>query len=366
MSEYRRNIIIGIFVLGGLTALGILIVKFGEATTVLRTGYEVQARFNRVMGMREGLDVTLAGVSVGRVKRVDLLDRQAPNEGAVVVLEVRSEFSVPSQSVATVVQPLMGQPTVNIVPPPAPTPPVPRDGTAMLPGEQLNPLSQIIDPRMMATVEKTTARIGQLAEALTPAAHDLHVLLQKRTTDEVDAARIAATRPGEPPTTQEVTANLYTAVQRLNNVLERVETVVGDPAVQNNFKEGIANLHAASEDARQAAAGFREFSQQAREVGTKVDALTVKMDATLDTTRRNIDELGKSLLANSDKMSKLFDYFILASRDMAEGEGTLGMLLRDPKLYEEVLLTVRRLKDAATDLQALIRTWQKQGLLGAR
>jgi phospholipid/cholesterol/gamma-HCH transport system substrate-binding protein len=364
MSERKRNVIIGFFVLGGLTALAILIVKFGEASALLQTGYDVQAKFDRVLGMREGITVTLAGVSVGRIKRVDLLDRQDPSQGAVVVMEIRSEFPIPSQSVALAIQPLMGQPAINIVPPAAPTPPVPRDGTAILPGEQLNALSQIIDPRMMATVEKTTAHIGRLAEALTPAAHDLHVLLEKRTTAEVDAARAVATRPGAVPTTQQVTANLYTAVERLHNVLTRIEQVVGDPAVQSNLKDSLANLRVASEEARQAATGFRAFSEEARQVGTRVDALTVKLDATLDTTHRHIDELGQSLLANSDKMSRLFDQFILAGQPLAEGTGTLGKLLHDPKFYDELLLTVRRLKDAAADLQALIRTWQRQGLLG--
>ncbi|HOB76414.1 MAG TPA: MlaD family protein [Phycisphaerae bacterium] len=364
MNERRRNVIIGIFVLGGLTALAVLIIKFGEASALLQTGYEVQARFDRVLGMREGITVTLAGVSVGRIKRVDLLDRQDPSQGAVVVMEIRSEFPIPSRSVALAIQPLMGQPAIQIVPPVVPTEPLPRDGTAVLAGRQLNALSQIIDQQMMATVEKTTARVGQLAEALTPVAHDLHVLFEKRTTAEVDAAKAAAARPDGVPTTQQVTANLYTAVERLHNVLTRIEEVVGDPAVQSNFKDSLANLRVASEDARQAAASFREFSGQARQVGAKVDALTVKLDATLDTTHSHIDKLGRSLLANSDKMSKLFDQFILAGRQIAEGDGTVGMLLRDPKLYDELLLTVRRLKDAAADLQALIRTWQRQGLLG--
>jgi len=365
MNVYRRNVLIGLFVLGGLIATGILIGKVGEASEIPRRGYVVNATFDKVIGMREGLDVTLAGVSVGRVKRVDLRNRAVPSEGAIVAMEIRSEFDVPSGSTATVVQPLMGQPTVNIVTPATPTASLPRDGTALLPGEQLNPLSQIIDPKMMSVVEKTTEQVGQLAAALTPAARDLHVLMQKRTTAEVDLATRAATEPGV-PTSQEVTANLYTAVERMHNVLARIEAVVGDPAVQSNFKDALANLRVASEDARQASAGFRTFSQQAQQTAAKADAVLVKLDATLDTTQRNIDELGQSLLSNSDKMSKLFDNFILASRSLAEGQGTLGMLLRDPKFYEELLLTVRRLKDAAADLQVLIRTWQKQGLLGAR
>jgi phospholipid/cholesterol/gamma-HCH transport system substrate-binding protein len=365
MSERSRNIGIGIFVLGALIAIAILIVKFSETTELFGTGYKVSAAFSKVLGMRDGLEVALAGVSVGRVLRVDLRNRHDPSEGAVVVMEIRDQFMIPSGSTATVVSPLMGQPMVNIVPPAQPTPPVPRDGTAMLQGEQLNPLSQIIDPKTMATLEQTTAQVGQLAAALAPAARDLHELLEKRTIAEVNAAHRAATMPASAPSTQEVTANLYTAVQRLQDVLARIDAIVGDPAVQSNIKEAIANIHAASADAREAAAGFRTFSQQAQQAATKADASLAKLDATLDATHRNIDELGKSLLANSDKMSKMFDNFIMVSHELAEGKGTLGMLLNDPQFYEELLLTVQRLKAAAVDLQVLIRTWQKQGLLGS-
>lgn len=362
MTRQSQKLWIGLFMFGGLAACCVLIIKFGEAAQILRPSYIVNAVFDQVVGVGEGMEVTLAGsIQVGRVKQVDLKDRLNPGQGAIVAMEVRSEFPIPSGSTALVSQPIMGQPTINIKPPPVPTPPVPRDGTAILSGKQLGPLEQI-DPKLMAAIEQTTAQIGLLASTLTPVARDLHVLLEKRTVEQVNQAKATGTAPAG----QDLSANLYTAVERLHNVLARIEDVVGDPNVQSNFKDTLTNLRAASEDARQAAAGFRTFSEQAQQTAVKADGVLTKLDGTIDTTQRNIDELGKSLLANSDRMAKLLDNFVLASRDLAEGQGTIGMLLRDPKFYEELLLTVRRLKETATDLQALIRTWQKQGLLGAR
>ncbi len=81
MKDYQRNALIGLFVLGGLVAMGVLIVKFGEATGILHSGYTVYARFERVTGMREGLDVSLAGMQgVGRVTRVDLVNRDIADQ----------------------------------------------------------------------------------------------------------------------------------------------------------------------------------------------------------------------------------------------------------------------------------------------
>ena len=361
MTQRTQKVWIGIFVLGGLVATGVLILKFGYAVGILRQSYIVNAVYEKVIGVREGMEVTLAGIQVGRVKQVDLKDRSQPNEGAVVAMEIQSKFTIPSGSTAEMIQPIMGQPTININPPAVITPPVPQNGTALLKGVQLNPLGTLLPPEMMTKVATTTVEIGQLAAALTPAANDLHELMQKRTVEQIQ------TQPATGPAGQErLTANLYTAVERLQNVLAHLDAVIGDPAVQSNFKDTLTNLRAASEDARQAAAGFRSFSDQAKQTATKADGVLTKLDATIDDTHKNIEELGKSLLANSDRMAKMLDNFVLASRDMATGQGTIGMLLRDPKFYEELLLTVRRLKEATTDLQALIRTWQKEGLLGAR
>ena len=40
--------------------------------------------------------------------------------------------------------------------------------------------------------------------------------------------------------------------------------------------------------------------------------------------------------------------------DLAEGKGTMGMLLRDPKFYDELMLTIKRLGTAALEFQVLI------------
>ncbi|GMV98661.1 MAG: hypothetical protein AMXMBFR83_30090 [Phycisphaerae bacterium] len=359
MRESKRNALIGLFVLGGLVSLGVLIVKFGEATGLLRAGYVVHARFDRVTGMKEGLEVSLAGMTVGRVRGVDFVNRENPGEGVLVAIEVRREYSIPSGSVARTQTPVgVGQPTINIMPPVVPTTPVARDGTGQIRGEQTSPLSEVIDPRMLATIERTTAQIGELAAALTPAANDLHLLMEQRTIRQVEAA----TQQGA-PTTQPVPPNLHTAIERLYQVLKHLDMVVGDPAVQSDFKDTLVNLRAASEDARQATASLRAFSASAQQIATKADGVIVKLDATVDTTHQRIDELGRSLQANSDKLSKLLDYAVAAGRNLAEGRGTLAMLLSDPQFYEELLLTVKRLNAAAGDMQALIRKWQAQGIL---
>lgn len=356
MTDIRRNLLVGLFVLGGLICLGILIVVFGETRGLFGKRYTVIAKFDSITGVRSGTDVTLAGVWVGNVLDIKMVNPSRPNEGVKVVLEIDPKFSIPAGSRAIVETPLMGQPSINIRPPTETIKLLPKDGTAEIYGSVKGALESVIDPKFMAAMEKTTTQIGMLAEALTPAAKAVQNLLEQRTITQVEAATA---------TPQEVTANLYTAVERLHKVLKHFDTVLGDPAVQSNIKETLANFRAASEDAKQAVESLRIFSQDARNTAVGARQVIAKVDATVDTTHQYIEDIGRKLLASTDQLSKLLDNLNAVSLDAAEGQGTVGMMLRDPHLYDELMLTIQRLGDAAAEMKILIKQWQKQGLLSA-
>jgi len=364
MTEHSRNALIGLFVLGGLVCLGALIVKFGESRGLFSKRYVVKAEFDRIEGVREGTDVNLAGVWAGSVLRIDLVNSLDPTEGVVVEMEIDNKFSVPQDSVAVVATALMGQAAINIIPPPVRTNPLPQDGSIPIKGIIKNPLDSVIDPEFMSALEKTTHQIGILAEALTPAANAITDLLQQRTIHDVEASQ-AATQTAPSQEEQQLTANLYTAVERLHNVLKHIETVLGDPEVQSNFKETLTYFKEASKHANEAAQGFKTVSDDVLKLSTESRQVVGKLGTTLDITKKHIDELGTKLTVNSDKLSRLLDNFIAASEDLSQGNGTMGMLLRDPKFYDELLLTTKRLGNAAVELQVLIKQWQKEGLLSS-
>jgi hypothetical protein len=291
---------------------------------------------------------------------IRMVDRKQPSEGVKVQLQIDPKFSIPRGYQAVVETPLMGQPTINIIPniiPPAQALEfIPKDGTGEIHGVVKGALESVIDPAFMAAIEKTTTQIGTLAEALTPAAKAVQNLLEQRTVSEVDKSA------GTP---QQLTANLYTAVERLHLVLKHIDQVLGDPAVQSNLKDTLANFKTASEDVRSAVASFKVFSDEAQKTAASAHQVVTKVDATVDVTRGYIDDLGRKLVDNTDQLSRLLGYLNTAGRQVAEGQGTVGMMLRDPKFYDELMLTVQRLGEAAAELQVLVKQWQKQGILGA-
>lgn len=100
-SEPTREISTGLFVLLGFAALFFLATQ----TTNLRSAvdgdaYEVIARFDDVSGLRVRAPVTMAGVTIGRVERIEL-DNQRLD--AAVTLRIRSDYNqIPEDSDARI------------------------------------------------------------------------------------------------------------------------------------------------------------------------------------------------------------------------------------------------------------------------
>lgn len=79
---------VGVFIAVGLAALFMLAMKVSNlADYQVKEGYELVARFADISGLKERSPVTVAGVRIGRVKRIAFDDQTLE---AVVVMEIDS------------------------------------------------------------------------------------------------------------------------------------------------------------------------------------------------------------------------------------------------------------------------------------
>lgn len=67
-----RDLVVGIFVATGLAAIGYLSLQVGGLSYAGPGGFELQATFDEIGGLRPRAPVSIAGVTVGRVERIDL------------------------------------------------------------------------------------------------------------------------------------------------------------------------------------------------------------------------------------------------------------------------------------------------------
>ena len=77
MNHSRTDIFVGIFVLAGAICLGYLAIRLGKVELFGATGYVVYADFSSVAGLKVGDPAEIAGVRIGKVESLGLVDDRA-------------------------------------------------------------------------------------------------------------------------------------------------------------------------------------------------------------------------------------------------------------------------------------------------
>lgn len=115
MSRIMIDFWVGLFVLIGLIALGILALKVGNLTPLQQShGYSVTTSFENIGSLKERAPVKSAGVVVGRVSEIRFDNKTFE---AIVTLELDPRFSFPKDtSAAVLTSGLLGEQYVGLEP----------------------------------------------------------------------------------------------------------------------------------------------------------------------------------------------------------------------------------------------------------
>lgn len=97
-STPLRDFIVGLFVLAGFAALGYLAISLGGAGYGGGGGLRLEARFSEIGGLAVRAPVTISGVRVGEVRRIELYE----DLDARVVLEIDAARKLPVDSAAEI------------------------------------------------------------------------------------------------------------------------------------------------------------------------------------------------------------------------------------------------------------------------
>jgi phospholipid/cholesterol/gamma-HCH transport system substrate-binding protein len=83
MEKTKLELVVGVFVLAGMLCLGYLSIKLGKLELIGGDVYEVEAQFTSASGLKSGSAIEIAGVEVGRVRGITLIEDRAKVKLAV-------------------------------------------------------------------------------------------------------------------------------------------------------------------------------------------------------------------------------------------------------------------------------------------
>ncbi len=339
MAEERRNTIVGLFALLGLGVAALLVLVFGGGQMLMARTYDINVHFQAgVVGVQAGQGVTLHGKRIGETKKVEFwrdeeTGEERPELGVNVIIGVERDYDLPASSEVLVATSIMGfgRPAIMItVREPEEAERLPRDGTAVIAGQMVKILDQVLPVEMQSTLVGTADSLKELAAALTPVAENLARLLESRDVEKVDLL--------------ELTANMDTVIQRFDTTLRNINALLGDEQNQTNLRELLANLRKMTDSGLVLVNNLTQMSKDGQQLMKDGRGLVGKLSGATDDLSSVLQRADQSLVM------------------LTEGEGSAALFLRDNRLYEELVLTTRRLTKALDDMREVLDI-AKQGKL---
>jgi phospholipid/cholesterol/gamma-HCH transport system substrate-binding protein len=339
---------VGIFVLFGLSVLAFLIINSTGDFNPFEKKMRLRARFAAADGLREGSDVQLAGVRIGKVEDVVLLPPDSPEENMVEALfSVDSELNgrpiterirtdSTAQLVATSI--LANEKMINVTPGTTKGAPVTEN--------------HVLESRDAISINQLTKTGNDLLEQINKLAIPANQILDKANRGEGTLGRIVNdeslyrnldTTVAE---TRQTMAKLQTTLEKVNRGGGTAGKLLNDPALYNSLNRTVAQLESISSDIRAGRGSAGKFLSD---------------DALYNETRAAIIDLRTS----AAKINGIADDFRIISTDLAEGRGSAGRFLKDEKLYEDARDTLARFNSTATKIESILSDAQAgKGTLG--
>lgn len=325
----ERNLLqelkVGIFVFGLLAAILIALYILGGSDKMFAEEYQLHTSFSDVKGLKTGAVVRLAGIDVGQVSKVAF----AADPGVKRVeieLTIREEYQsrIRSDSVATISQVgLLGDMFITLTVGDPSVPPLGDEDT----------IKSAESTDLIAYAEKATGIVESAASI------SRKVDLMLGTDEEAKNARIA-----------DSLAHIETLLTDAKNEQGVVHTLIYDPEAGEHLKGILASVDGITGDVASVTREVRSgdgivhalvYGEGGEQLATQMTEAAGAMTTLLADVKKE-DSLVHALLYDADKATMVDDLqATLADVRGAAGavndtEGTVGLLLHDPQLYEDV------------------------------
>ena len=347
VSEKTRNTIVGLTVIVALVCLmyGVLLLGKGSSFSVGGT-YNVTVVAQDAGGLGAGTKVFLNGVVVGQVQSVTLMTDAAKQLQAKIVLQIDGGFDIPAGAWASVTRSQLGSTSISLFSAAATGPMLPRNGKAVLVASQGD--TGLIPKDVRDNLSSLSTQLGTVAQ-------DLHVLLAYTTPEEVEASSTQPTTGPGAATQKRPVDNVSTLVIRLNRTIKSMETLLTDAQLQGDVRLLIQNLREASVKLNGTMTSIDSTIKDADRAFSSFGEIATKASKTIDATQVQV-------LRVSEKLVDVLGQFEKTIKQVSEGNGTVGKLMNDPRLFEGLLDLSKTMKTTVNDLDFLLKKWKDEGV----
>ncbi len=323
MNSKQTEWKVGLFVLICLGVLGLMMVKLSKGISGMGGTYEFTLTTVNIGGIQENAAVRLAGVRIGQITSIDY---DSDRMQVVLKAQVGRNYRIPSNAVFTI---------------------------------------------------ETSGFLGEQFVAITP---------QGRATSFVESGSTVSIR--EPFNLQEAARNAMNlvdnvnhTVSNLNSTLVRIDRLLLNDNTIANLTNSVKNIRVVTDEAVETIGNFRSLSERAVVTMDGVDALVRSNSPAISASLQNIENFSVQIQAvtnlirfseqlnlvgadirqiiqeNRSEVDATMENFQTASasmrrlmKDLEEGRGLAGSLLKDPVIDQQTSLLLSNLTVLSSNL----------------
>ena len=320
MDERVVQFRVGITVLAAVIITGILMLLFGEVPSLLRGTYTVYIKFISAPGVSQDTPVQKSGIRIGKVTKVQF----SPDNEVLVTASIDGGIQLDRDEVVRIKQSLLGDARLEFV-----SAPVRSTQRALVQPGDLLAGSVSVDPlQAFANIE---GNLNRAAESLTDAGSEVGKLA-KNINDVLGNNREQFAK---------IINETDQTMDLFQKSLQNINDVVGDEKLKRDLKQTIGDMPQLMRDTRDTINGMQ-----------KTIALANDNLQNIQTVTKAMDQQGEGMITNIaqsvERLDELLGQMTKFSHAMNSKEGSLGQLVNNPELYNN-------LSQAATNVNRLTR-----------
>jgi len=328
---------VGIFIFVALALLGFFILNATGEFNPFEEKLTLKARFTNADGLREGAEVQLAGVHIGKVTEVRFLPPDSPEDAKIeAVMSVDKELDgkptseriradSTAQLVATSV--LGNDKMINITP-----------GTP-----EAEPVKEfhVLDSQAAISINQLTQTGNDLLQQINKLAIPTNEILNKANQGEGTLGSLI--------NDESLYRNLDQSIKETKLLVEKIRAgdgsagkFVNDPELYNNLNSTVESLELISANLKEGKGTAGKFLND--------EAVYNESKAMLTDLRKALKDVEPSL-KRLDQISQDLESI---TKDLNEGKGTAGKFLKDEQLYEDARKALTSLTSMTSRLDGVL------------
>ncbi len=324
MEDSRRlSLMVGAFFIVTLVSLAVAVLTLSSESGLFVSYYKIHANFDDVQGLLPGAPVWMAGKEIGRIDEVEFTEFGSERPIHVAMRINRGiQTRVRSDSVATIgTIGVLGDSYIEIRP-------GSPDGSVLIDGEKINAVSPTNIYAALAQGTDALANVSELARNLNLVVSDV------REEGVVTKAASAVS----------AVSNIILEVENGNGMLHGLVYDGGDGDGVGSIERSLASIESILNEVESGNGMLNSliYAEDTTGVADIQESLDSLSDILLEV--KNGDGLLHALIYDEES-GRLSDEAVAAVtrlnsvlEKIEEGEGTLGLLVSDPSLYEDMTM----------------------------